>query len=91
VKSVPVLRVSTTPGAGRLAATVRVTARGVSPVPGVVRIRSGGRVLSQLTLHDGVASTTLRGLRAGTRVFRFRYLYSAQVYRGAVNRTITIG
>ena len=91
VKAVPLMRLSTTPGTGRLSLTVRLSAEGVRPVTGTVRVAAQGRVLRDLTLRDGAASTTLRGLPRGRRTFRVRYLGSTTVTAAEVLRTVRIG
>jgi surface antigen len=91
VKSPPTLVVQTQPGRGTLRTSVSVTAPGVRPVPGTVRIRSGTRLLAELTLRQGAASTTLRGLPRGLRTFTFRYPATDKVARTALSRTVRIG
>ncbi len=90
VKTVPVMRVATEPGTGLLGITASLTAEGVQPVTGTVRIRSGRQPLAELTLRRGTAATTLRGLPKGQRTFRIRYLGSRTVAVAAVARTVRI-
>ncbi|MGZ4535814.1 MAG: CHAP domain-containing protein [Nocardioidaceae bacterium] len=91
IRSVPTLTVLPRPGTGRMRVTVRVTAPGVPSVDGAVRIRMGGRLLAELTLRDGTATTTLTGLKAGTRTVKVRYVGSATVTAAALTRTVQIG
>jgi hypothetical protein len=91
VKSLPTVTVTGQPGrTGRARFTVTVTAPSVTPVGGVVRIRSNGRFLKDVTLSAGTATTTISGLRAGTRSFAFRYLGSRTVARGVGRTPVTI-
>jgi surface antigen len=90
VKSPPTLVVETQAGTGTLRASVSVTAPGIRSVPGTVRIRSETRRLAELTLRQGAAATTLRGLRRGLRTFTFRYPATDKVARTALSRTVRI-
>jgi surface antigen len=90
VKSLPTLAVQTERGTGTLRAAVTVTATGVRPVPGTVRIRST-RLLAELTLRRGAAATTLSGLPQGLRTFTFRYTGTDKVAATTVSRTVRIG
>ena len=90
VKSLPTMSVQTARGPGTLRAAVTVTAAGVRPVPGTVRIRST-RLLAELTLRRGAAATTLRGLPRGLRTFTFRYTGTDKVAATRVSRTVRIG
>ncbi len=49
-----------------------------------------GNVLKELTLRDGVASTTLRGLPASERTFRIAYHQTASVTATSLRRTVSI-
>ncbi|MGZ4437477.1 MAG: CHAP domain-containing protein [Nocardioidaceae bacterium] len=91
VKSVPTMTVTTTPGTGRMRVGVTLAAPGVTAVPGVVRIWSGGRLLAEVPLRGGSASTTLTGLPAGTRNFSVRYPGSDTVTQTVVFRSVRIG
>jgi surface antigen len=91
VKSVPTVTALGQPGRGRVTFTVTVTAPGVSPVEGVVRIKSGGQVLKEVVLSGGKATTTVSGLPAGTRYFALRYAGSRTVATGVVRSSVKIG
>jgi len=91
VRSTPVIRVTTKPGRGRLALSASVSARGVHPVTGVIQIRSRGRLLAQVPLRSGKASTTLTHLPRGTRAFRFRVPTTATISGRRLVRRIRIG
>jgi hypothetical protein len=69
-----------------LAVTVR--APGARPVLGTVTIRSHGEVLKELTLRDGTASTTLRGLEPGEHPVRIVFAATDSVTRGVLVRSI---
>jgi len=90
VKATPRIKVGTEPGVGRLTVTATVTARGVSPVDGVLRIRSRGRLLREVTLRNGGASVTLRRLPPGTWTFRVALPASSTYTHGLVERRVTI-
>jgi len=90
LRTVPVVQVAATPGRGKVALTVRVTAPGVRPVGGRVRVSYRGQELKLLTLRDGAVSTTIRGLPAGTQTLKVRYLGGARVVAGSLAKTVTI-
>ena len=91
VKSAPTVTVvGQSPRRGRARFTVTVTAPGTTPVAGVVRIRSSGKVLKDVTLSAGRATTTITGLRSGTRAFAFRYLGSRTVTQGLGRTSVNI-
>ena len=74
VKSASTMTVQAmSPAKGRARIVTRITADGVASPTGTVTIRSGGKVLAQLPVVDGVARTTLKGLGSGKRTFRLRY------------------
>lgn len=58
---------------GRVRVVVRAEAEGVTAVDGVVRLVSGGRLLAEVRLVDGVASKTLTDLPSGRRYLRVRH------------------
>ncbi|NUS50447.1 MAG: hypothetical protein HOQ22_05320, partial [Nocardioidaceae bacterium] len=89
LRTTPVLRATLTPGHGRVTASVRVTAPGLRPVPGVVTFRSGGELLKAVTLRNGVATATVR-LEPGLRWLHFRYGGDIRVYRGALDRSVRV-
>lgn len=91
VRSTPTIKVTTQPGTGRLLVSATVAAEGVSPVAGVIRVRSRGKLLREVPLRNGVAKTTLTGLPRGTWTFRFRFPTTPTVSWGSVERTIRIG
>lgn len=90
VRSTPGLHVSLERGVRRPLLTVRVTARGVTPVTGVVQVVSHGTVLAELTLRNGSAHTRLRDLAEGRHTVKIRYLGAATVPRAAVRRSFRI-
>ncbi len=91
VREVPKLRVRTpSRGEGRVRVSVAVSATGVKRVPGTVAVIWRGRTLDELTLEQGTASTTLRGLPAGDRTLRLRYLGSRSVHSAKVLRPVRI-
>ena len=79
VKTVPVIRTSATPGAGRVGLEIKLAAPGVDRVRGTVRIKSAGEVVKELTLRKGAATTTVRGLEAGQRTLKIEYVASRKV------------
>lgn len=91
VRSTPTIRVTTQAGTGRLVVNATVTAAGVSPVTGVIRVRSRGAVLKEVPLRNGAARTTVTGLPRGTWTFRFRFPTTSTVSRSTVERRIRIG
>jgi surface antigen len=90
VKTVPVVTVRATPGTGRVGLAIDVTAPGVAPVTGTVLVRAHGEVVKQLTLRDGAATTTLKGLDAGRLRLKVTYVAGATVARAAVVREVRI-
>ena len=90
VKTEPRIRVLAEPGTGRVRFTVTVTASGVSPVAGTVRIRWNGKLRGELTLRNGTGAATVRDLPAGLRTFHLRYLPSAKVTSGTVDKTVRV-
>ncbi len=91
VRSTPQIRLSTRGGHRRLTFTAIVSADGVGPVPGVVQVRSHGRVLREVPLRDGVARARLTGLHRGRHTYRFRVPTSAQTTSAVVKRRLRIG
>jgi hypothetical protein len=91
VKTEPVIKAAATPGRGRVALAVTVTAPGVAPVDGTVVVTSRGEVLKELVLRNGVATTTIRGLEAGNRKLKVRYLPSRSVAGAAVVQVVRVG
>ncbi|MCW2782612.1 MAG: domain containing protein [Marmoricola sp.] len=90
IKSVPRLKVLTTPGHRRVRFTVTLTASGVSPVSGTVQVRSRGKLLKVLTLRKGTATATITRLAKGSRTFTIRYLASPTVLAAALTRSVRI-
>ena len=91
VKSVPTVTVIGQPGRrGRARFTVTVKAPSVTPVDGVVRIKSRGELLRDVTLSAGTATTTISGLPAGTRSFAFWYLGSRTVAKGVGRTSVNV-
>jgi hypothetical protein len=91
VKTEPRIRVQAEPSTGRVRFTVTVTATGVSPVTGTVRIRSNGKLLSEVTLSNGTGVATVRDLPKGLRTFHLRYLPSAKITAGTLDKTVRVG
>ncbi len=91
IMATPRLRVTATPGHGRLRVSVEVSAPGVSPVVGKVRVRSRGRVLALVPLRQGRTTATLTGLPAGVRTVHVRYVGSRPVTTAVVSRRVRIG
>ncbi|MGH3508876.1 MAG: CHAP domain-containing protein [Nocardioidaceae bacterium] len=91
VRATPRLKVSLQAGrSGRLAVTATMTASGVHPVTGVVRVRSRGHVIGRLRLRNGTAKTTLSGLPPGVWTFRVVFPTTPTVSRARVARRVTI-
>jgi hypothetical protein len=91
VRAIPVLRVATAPGQGRLAVYASVGAAGVRPVNGVVQIRSRGKLLATAVLTNGVARASVARLPHGVRAYRFLYPSTAKVEGASVTRRVRIG
>lgn len=90
VRTTPSITVTTHAGRRRLFVLAAVTAYGVHPVPGVMQIRSRGRLVRQLPLTNGIGRATVTGLPRGTRTFRFRYVGTSKVFSGSVARRIRV-
>lgn len=90
VQSVSTLRMRTDRAPHRLHISVRVTARGVVPVPGTVLVKSRGAVLKTLRLRDGEAATTLRGLTEGYHTFTVKYAATESVTGASQTKTVRI-
>jgi surface antigen len=90
VKTTPRLRVQAEPATGRVRFTVTVTAPGVSPVDGTVRVRWSGKLRGEVTLHNGTGAVTVRDMPKGLRTFHIRYLGSATVTRTSLDKTVRI-
>ena len=91
VKTTPTLRLrASRPGRGRLVLSLNVRAPGLDSVPGIVVLRSHGQVLKQLTLRDGAAATTLRGLPPGPTTVKVRYQSTRWTTGATLWRTVVI-
>ncbi len=90
VRAKPRITVTAVPGVSRLAVTARVVASGVPGVTGTLQVRSGGKVIQQLPVRNGVARATLVGLPHGTRLYRFQVLSSPTLQPALVDRRIRI-
>ena len=90
VKTVPTVKAAVTRGTGKVALAITVTAPGVNPVGGTVLVKSRGEVLKQLTLRDGSAGTTLRGLEAGRQRFKIKYVATRTVAYATLVRDIRV-
>ena len=91
VKTRPTMRLDATrPGRGRLKVALTVRAPGAGVAPGTVVLTSHGKVLAELTLRDGSATTTLDGLPAGPMTMRLRYQGTRWITRTVFTRTVVI-
>ena len=90
VKTVPVVKAAATPAKGKVSLSLKVRAPGAGPVAGTVTIRSHGQVLKQLTLRDGTATTTLKGLEAGRHPVRIVFAATDSVTRGVLVREVGV-
>ena len=90
LKSDPRIAVQTDPGAHRVRVTVTVTAPGVDVVSGPVVVRMAG-IAKAVTLRNGTATVTLKGLPQGKRTMTIRYGGSDTVLRLVATRTVRIG
>lgn len=90
VRTTPVLRIGVERGTGQLVVRSAVKSRDLSPVTGTVLVKSGRKVLADTELTDGAATTTITGLPAGTRTFRFRFPATREASSVTVERRITI-
>ena len=90
VRSTPVMRVVTTPGKGRLAFRIGARATWVPDLEATLQVRSRGKVLRQVAVHQGTASGTITGLHAGKRTYRFRLVTTSKTNPVAVVRRIKI-
>jgi hypothetical protein len=73
VKATPRLRVATRTTGRRVTITVTASAVGAPPVAGLVLVRAHGRLLRTVSMRNGVATTTVTGLRPGRWAFRIGY------------------
>lgn len=89
VTSTPTVALTTTGWTGRAVVKVRVTARGVVPVKGSVRIGVGGQVRT-VKLVDGVAKVVLGPIRAGRWDVAAIYLGSTAVRAGRGDSTVVV-
>ena len=89
VTSAPTVSVATTGWTGRAVVKVRVTARGVAPVRGSVRIGVGGQVRT-VNLVDGEAKVVLGPIRAGRWDVAAIYLGSTTVRAGRGDGTVVV-
>lgn len=90
LKTDPRIAVRTDAGAHRVRVTVTVTAPGVDAVTGALVVRMAG-VAKAATLHNGVATVTLKGLPKGKRTLTIRYAGSDTVTRLVATRAVRIG
>lgn len=91
VKSRSALAVAATPGTERVGLAIGVTAEGVDPVPGRVRVEWRETSLKELTLRGGAVTTVVGGLPSGRRTLKIRYLGTDTVTVETVRRTVQIG
>ncbi|HET7734401.1 MAG TPA: CHAP domain-containing protein [Nocardioidaceae bacterium] len=82
VRSVTTMKLEVVPGGkrGRAKVAASFAAPGVAPVTGTAYIRSGGTLLAEVALVDGVARKTVRGLDAGKHRIKV-------VYKGSPSTT----
>jgi surface antigen len=90
VRSVPHLELTARPSGTRERLTATVTAAGVRPVTGRVRVSWRGRSLGLRTLRGGAAVVVARALPTGTRRLLLRYSGSTEVGPRAVLRTVRV-
>ncbi|MGZ5418171.1 MAG: CHAP domain-containing protein [Nocardioides sp.] len=90
VKTVPVVKAAAAPAKGRVGLAVTVSAPGVDPVEGIVQVKHSGKVLKELTLRDGTATTTLRGPDAGKHTIKVKYVATRTVAGAALIREVRI-
>jgi len=90
VQAVSTVHARTERAPGRVRLSIRVTARGVQPVPGTVTVRSHGTVLRTLRLRSGEAATTVRDLSEGYHTFTIKYVASDTVTAGVLTKTVLI-
>ena len=91
VKSPSTLSVATTAGTGKVTVSAKVTAPGVAPVTGVVRVYDGaGHQLAEMPLSTGRATSTVK-LPKGLRTVRVRYPWTSTVTDARVVKSVRIG
>jgi surface antigen len=90
VRTKPVIRMSTAPGAKRLAVRVTMRAAGLSRINNRVQVRTGGKLVRVVPIRGGAASTTLTGLRPGTRTYKFRIPATSSTEPVVIKRRLTI-
>ncbi|MET0999834.1 MAG: CHAP domain-containing protein [Marmoricola sp.] len=91
VRAKPRLVVSAVPGVSRLAVSARVAATGVPALSGTLQVRTGGKVIRELPVRNGVARATLVGLPHGTRRYRFQVVATSTFQTALLDRRIRIG
>ena len=84
------VKAAATPAKGRVGLAITVSAPGVDLVDGIVQVRYRGQVLKELTLRDGRATTTLRGLEAGQHTIKVKYVATPTVAGAALVREVRI-
>ena len=91
VKSVPTVTVrGLSRRKGRARIVTSITAEGVPSVSGTVRIRTGGKVVAEIPVVDGIARTTITDLKSGNRTFQLRYLGNRTTTYGTGTSDLTI-
>ncbi len=91
VRAKPRISVSAISGVSRLVVSATVVASGVPAVTGTLQVRSGGKVLRELPVRNGVARATLVGLPHGTRTYRFQVVATTTLQGALIDRRIRIG
>ena len=90
VQAVSTVHARTERAPGRVRLSIRVTARGVQPVPGTVLVKSRGTLLKTLRLRSGEAATTVRELSVGYHTFTIKYVATDTVTAGVLKKTVRI-
>ncbi len=90
VKSRPAMTVSLLPGRRGSSLDIAVSAEGVQPVTGNVKVRQGGRVVGLGTLRNGVVRVALSDVPAGQRRFAIRFGGAPTVTGLTVLQTLSV-
>ncbi len=90
VRTKPAVRMSTAAGVQRLSLRVTMRAAGLAGVNGRVQVRTGGKLVRVVPIRGGAASSTLAGLRPGTRTYTFRVPATRSTEAVVVTRRLTI-
>jgi surface antigen len=88
VRSLPLLHVDVVRGTRRVRVAVTVTAPGVDPVIGALRVTRGRTLVDERPLRGGATTVLLPELRPGLHTITIRYLGSSTVQRAVLRREI---